>query len=216
MEVDRPAPGEELNTSGDETVPRQAASVIVLRGGAQRLELLLVQRTPHARFMGGFWVFPGGAVDAHEGEGDAAHRLAAVRELEEEASISGVEPANLVKFSQWITPREIAIRFDTHFFLAPLPEGQEPAVDGVECVDLRWYAPADALEAHRRDELALVFPTIKHLEQLAPFASSAELLEYASGREVLPVVPRVIREGEIARVVLPGEPGYDDGPEIVA
>lgn len=210
MEVDRPAPGEELNTSDAVTVPRQAASVIVLRGGAEALEVLLVQRTPHARFMGGFWVFPGGAVDAHEGEGDAAHRRAAVRELEEEAQVSGVDPASLVKFSQWITPREIAIRFDTHFFLAPLPAGQEPAVDGVECVDLRWYAPAAALEAHRREELALVFPTIKHLEQFAEFPSADALIAHAADREVGPVEPRVLIEGEVARVLLPGEPGYDD------
>lgn len=216
MEVDRPAPGEELNTSGDEAVPRQAASVIVLRGGAERLELLLVQRTPHARFMGGFWVFPGGAVDAHEGEGDESHRLAAVRELEEEAGIGGVRPEDLVKFSQWITPRQIAIRFDTHFFLAAVGDETAVVIDGDEIVGQDWFTPARALEAHASGDLALVFPTIKHLEQLAPFASAAELLEYASGREVLPVVPRVIREGEIARVVLPGEPGYDDGPEIVA
>ena len=71
MKFDRPPPGEELNDSGEETVPRQAATVILLRGGADALELLLVKRTPHARFMGGVWVFPGGAVDAHEGEGDA-------------------------------------------------------------------------------------------------------------------------------------------------
>nr|MCU0258315.1 NUDIX hydrolase [Solirubrobacteraceae bacterium] len=138
MEVDRPAPGEELNTAQEVTVPRQAASVIVVRGGAEALEVLLVQRTPQARFMGGYWVFPGGAVDAHEGEGDAAHRAAAVRELAEEAAITGIDPAGLVKFSQWITPREIAIRFDTHFFLAPIPEGQEPVVDGIEIVDLQW------------------------------------------------------------------------------
>ena len=43
--------------------------------------------------MGGVWVFPGGAVDAHEGEGDAAHRVAAVRELEEEAAVGGIDPA---------------------------------------------------------------------------------------------------------------------------
>ena len=42
--------------------------------------------------MGGAWVFPGGAVDAHEGEGDAAHRAAAVRELEEEAGIARRRP----------------------------------------------------------------------------------------------------------------------------
>jgi 8-oxo-dGTP pyrophosphatase MutT (NUDIX family) len=209
VEIDRAAPGEELNTTGSETVPRQAASVILLRGAAAALELLLVQRTPNARFMGGVWVFPGGAVDAHEGEGDAAHRLAAVRELDEEASVRGVDPASLVKFSRWITPRAVSIRFDTHFFLAPIPPGEEPAIDGDEIVDLRWVTPQGALEAHAGGDLALVFPTIKHLEQLAPFESADALLAYATGREVLPVEPRVLIEGEVARVLLPGEPGYD-------
>src|SRR5918912_1547505 len=83
MEVDRPGPGEELNTSGAATPPRLAASVIVLRGGGDALEVLLVRRTPAARFMGGVWVFPGGAVDAGEDE-----RAAALRELGEEAAIT--------------------------------------------------------------------------------------------------------------------------------
>src|SRR4051812_31537390 len=208
--MDRPAYGEELRTDGEETVPRQAATIILLRGGAETLELLLVQRTPKARFMGGVWVFPGGAVDAHEGEGDTSHRLAAVRELEEEAAISGVEPRDLVKFSRWITPKQVAIRFDTHFFLAPLPDGQEPAIDGEECVDLGWFTPRAALDAHVDDGLALVFPTIKHLEQLEPFATADALLAHATGRDVQPVEPRVVMEGEVARVLLPGEPGYDD------
>src|SRR4051794_36755138 len=169
MEVDRPGPGEELNTSGQAVTPRLASSVIVLRGGADTLEVLLVKRTPAARFMGGVWVFPGGAVDTTEGDGDAAHRIAAVRELEEEAAITLVDPDALVKFSRWITPPEVRIRFDTHFFLAPLPAGQEPRVDGSECVDLGWFAPRAALDAADRDEIALVFPTIKHLEQLAGF-----------------------------------------------
>src|SRR5688572_710641 len=168
MEVDRPAPGEELNTGEQPTEPRQAATVIVLRGGADTLEVMLVERNPAQRFMGGAWVFPGGAVDAHEGDGDEAHRACAVREAIEEASVDLGDPGALVKFSRWITPRAVAIRFDTHFFLAPLPEGAEPAPDGDECVDLRWYTPAAALEAYANGELLLVFPTIKHLEQLAP------------------------------------------------
>ena len=81
VDTPRPAPGEELH-AGPETVPRLAATVILLRGGAEALEVLLAQRNPLARFMGGAWVFPGGAVDAHEGEGDASHRAAAVREVE--------------------------------------------------------------------------------------------------------------------------------------
>lgn len=210
METDRPAPGEELNDTGVETTPRQAASLILLRGGAETLELLLVKRTEKARFMGGVWVFPGGAVDATDGEGDAAHRLAAVRELEEEASVGGVTPEHLVKFSRWITPREVKIRFDTHFFLAHIPEGETPAVDGDECVDLGWFTPQEALDAHTAGEILLVFPTIKHLEQLSPFSSAEELLASAGSRDVLPVEPRVLVTGETARVVLPGEPGYDD------
>src|SRR4051794_38785727 len=158
--------------------------------------------------MGGAWVFPGGAVDTHEGEGDMAHRTAAVRELEEEAGVGGVDPTALVKFSRWITPAMVKIRFDTHFFLAEAPAEAEPRVDGSECVDLGWFAPQAALDAHRRGEILLVFPTIKHLEQLAPFASASELLAFARGREVRPVEPQIVGAGETARVVLPGEPGY--------
>ncbi len=199
--------GEEYNP-GETTEPRQAATVIVLRGGEERLEVLLVRRTPKARFMGGVWVFPGGAVDAQEGEGDRAHRAAAIRELHEEAAIALNDPDALVKFSRWITPAQVKIRFDTHFFLAPLPPGQEPRVDGDEVIDLGWFTPEGALEAHREGELELVFPTIKHLEQLGGFTSVQELLEHARGREVLPVEPRVVLEGEVARVLLPGDVGY--------
>lgn len=200
-------PGQGLN-SGPPVKPRQAASVILLRGGESDLELLLVKRTPKARFMGGVWVFPGGAVDADEGDGDAAHRLAGIRELREEASISLEDPAELVKFSRWITPAAVSIRFDTHFFLASLPEGQEPKIDGQECVDLGWFTPEGALDAHASGEILLVFPTIKHLEQLSDFATVTELMAYATGRDVLPIEPHVVVEGEVARILLPGEPGY--------
>ena len=201
--------GEQYN-AGPETTPRQAASVILLRGAGDALEVLLVKRNPAARFMGGAWVFPGGAVDAGEASGDAPHRAAAVRELEEEAAVPDVDPAALVPFSRWITPAEVKTRFDTHFFLAPVPEGAEPAPDGQETVDARWFTPQGALDAHGRGEILLVFPTIKHLEQLGGFATADELLDYARGREVVPVQPRVVVSGETARILLPGEPGYDD------
>jgi 8-oxo-dGTP pyrophosphatase MutT (NUDIX family) len=205
VRIDRPPPGEEIDFEGEGSVPRQAATVILLRGGAETLEVLLVKRTPEARFMGGVWVFPGGAVDTTEGDGDTAHRIAAVRELEEEAAISLPDPAALVKFSRWITPPQVKIRFDTHFFLAPLPEGQEPRVDGEECVDLAWFTPRAALDAAQREEIVLVFPTIKHLEQLAGFESADAVLDHARGRTVEPVVPHVVMDGEVARVVLPGD-----------
>jgi 8-oxo-dGTP pyrophosphatase MutT (NUDIX family) len=204
---DRPAPGEEYNP-GPPTTPRQAATVILLRGDEHKLELLLVKRNPTARFMGGVWVFPGGAVERTEGDDDSAHRAAAVRELREEAGVTLSDAAALVKFSRWITPDVVKTRFDTHFFLASLPAGQEPQVDGEECVELGWFTPRGALDAYAAEQIALVFPTIKHLEQLSAFATAAELLAYARGRTVEAVQPHIVLAGEVARVLLPGEPGY--------
>jgi 8-oxo-dGTP pyrophosphatase MutT (NUDIX family) len=179
--------------------------VILLRGGGERLEVLLVRRNPEARFMGGAWVFPGGAVDAGED-----HRGAGIREVREEAGVALPDPSALVQFARWITPAQVRIRFDTLFFLAAAPDGAEPQPDGGETVDLGWFAPSEALAANERGEIELVFPTIKTLEQLAGFASADELLAWAEGREVDPIEPQVLVEGEVARVVLPGEPGYRD------
>jgi 8-oxo-dGTP pyrophosphatase MutT (NUDIX family) len=202
-----PEPGTTLNL-GEPSVPRQAATVIVLRGGAERLEVLLVRRTPRARFMGGAWVFPGGAVDAHEGSDDAAHRVAGVREVQEEAGLVLGDPGALVPFARWITPPEVSIRFDTWFYLAEAPAGQEAEPDGEETVDARWFAPGDALATEADGELLMVFPTIKTLERIARFDTASALLAWAAGREVRPVQPRVEGQGETARIVLD-----DDGDE---
>jgi 8-oxo-dGTP pyrophosphatase MutT (NUDIX family) len=209
MSDDRPAPDEEYNP-GTPTEPRQAATVILLRGEERELEVLLVKRNPAARFMGGAWVFPGGALTEADGSDEDGERIAAARELHEEAGIVLPDPDGLVKFSRWITPAEVRTRFDTHFYLAHVPDGAAPSVDGEECVDFGWFTPDGALHAHRQGDILLVFPTIKHLEQFAHFGTANELIAYARGRDVLPVQPKVLLSGETARIVLPGEPGYDD------
>jgi 8-oxo-dGTP pyrophosphatase MutT (NUDIX family) len=207
MEIEGPPADHNL---GEATVPRPAATVILLRGGDERLDVLLVQRNPNAHFMGGAWVFPGGAVDRGEGEGQSALRAAAVRELAEEAGIELSDPGLLVPFSRWITPAEVKTRFDTWFYLAALPAGASPTVDGSEIVASRWYTPAAALDEASKGQLFLVFPTIKHLEQLAGFASANALMAHARNRDVRPVQPRIVMSGETARIALPGEPGYED------
>ena len=204
MRVDRPGPGEELN-DGAVVDARPAASVIVLRDAQDGPEVLLLQRTPEARFMGGAWVFPGGSVDA----GDAGAESAGIRETREEAGLDLPDPGLLVPFSRWITPAQVKIRFDTWFFVARAPEGASVTVDNTEVVDFRWLRPQAALDAGTRDELTLVFPTIKHLEELAAFASVDHALEEARSRKVMPVEPRVLVDGGVARVLMPGEPGYD-------
>jgi 8-oxo-dGTP pyrophosphatase MutT (NUDIX family) len=196
--------GENPHT-GPVTEPRASASIIVLRDSGDGPEVLLVERNPEQRFMGGAWVFPGGATH----DEDADELATAVRELKEEAGIALPRDAEPLRFSRWITPAEVDMRFDTHFFVVRAPEGAKPRVDGRECVGVRWICPRDALTAADRGELKLFFPTIKHLEELAEFASVDDALAAARTRRVMPVQPRVLVRGGVAEVLMPGEPGYD-------
>lgn len=208
----------------DPASPRPAATVILLRRGGRHadraLEVLLVQRNHEARFMPGVWVFPGGAVgdddakDAGALRGDLddderAHRACAVRELAEEAGIS-LAAAELLPWSRWITPEVVPIRFDTRFYLALAPAHSPPQPDGAETVDARWFEPGDALAQHGAGKLDLVFPTIKHLESLAPYATVRDALAAVADLPPTPVLPRVVGQGDAQRVVLPGEAGYED------
>ncbi|HET8976140.1 MAG TPA: NUDIX hydrolase [Solirubrobacterales bacterium] len=204
------AGGQPLRGEGEAPVPPRPASTVILlrRGGrhAERgLQLLLVQRNAEARFMPGVWVFPGGAVDEADGEGDEGFRICAARELQEEAGIE-VDPAELVTYSRWITPRIVPIRFDTLFFLGLAPAHSPPKPDGSETVDAGWYTPRQALDLHDQGEMELVFPTIKHLESLLQYANAEEALDAARRRDVRPVEPEVIGEGPDARIVLPEDP----------
>jgi 8-oxo-dGTP pyrophosphatase MutT (NUDIX family) len=204
--------------------PRLAASLVLLRRGRHRqrgVEVLLVRRSPEASFMPGVWVFPGGMVESDEVvprsiEGEApdadgvelAHRACAVRELREEAGIELPADLELRPWSRWITPEAAPVRFDTRFYVALAPAHSPPRPDGAETTEAAWISPREALERHRSDEMPLVFPTIKHLESLLPYAEAQEVLEAARNREIVPVVPRVVGKGDDRRVVLPGEPGY--------
>jgi 8-oxo-dGTP pyrophosphatase MutT (NUDIX family) len=210
VRIDHPGPGEELN-EGPVVDARPAASVILLRDAQDGPEVLLLQRTPEARFMGGAWVFPGGSVHPDdERHGVPGPVGAALRETEEEAGLRIAGPDELIPFSRWITPAQVKIRFDTWFFVTRSPRDADTRVDGEEIVDARWLSPQGALDAYTRDELLLVFPTIKHLEELTGFSSVDDALESARRRRVMPVEPRVLMDGGVARILLPGEPGYDD------
>ena len=201
MEGETPLPGEQLN-HGEPTQPRPASTVVLMRDGSDGMEVLLVQRGPTARFMASVWVFPGGAVDRHEGEGESGHRLAAVREVEEETGVRLPGPDCLVVASHWVTPAVYRTRFDTWFFLAELPAGQEVRIDGAECVDFAWLTPARALERFRAEEMLMVLPTVSHLRELEGVATPAQALTAARDREPPRIEPRVVGSGATARVVV--------------
>ena len=212
-EPGRPAPGPaEVKNPGPPSTPLPAATIILMRRGGKHadreLEILLVQRSPDAAFMPRVWVFPGGAVDPEDGEGDEGYRRGAVRELEEESGIALPEDEELVLFARWITPEPVKRRFDAWFFLALAPAHTPPKADGRETVDAAWFRPQEALDAHNAGELPLVFPTIRQLESLLPFRTSEEALAASRGREVQPILPKVVGTKEEPRVVLPGDPDY--------
>jgi 8-oxo-dGTP pyrophosphatase MutT (NUDIX family) len=197
---------------GPPSQPRPAASVVLLRRGGKHgdreLEVLLLKRSEEAKFMPNVWVFPGGAVDPEDGEGEAGYRACAVRELAEEATIELAPEEELVLFSRWITPAVISTRFDAWFFLALAPAHTPPQPDGVETTAASWFKPAAALEAHAAGEIVLAFPTISQLQSLLPFRTSDEALAAHRDRAVEPVLPVVLGDRENHRVVMPGDPDY--------
>lgn len=118
----------------------------------------------------------------------------------------------LVYFAHWVTPDGLPLRFDTRFFAAPMPDGQEAVGDDHEMISLRWLAPPEALEAHARGELALRNPTVRNL-MLLEGHSAAAALDRLRGREVKTIRPKVVfDEHGKRRVFNPGDPGYDELP----
>jgi 8-oxo-dGTP pyrophosphatase MutT (NUDIX family) len=211
MSERRRGPAEAPNL-GEPSTPRPSASVVLLRRGGRHgdraLEVLLLKRTESARFMPGVWVFPGGGLDECDGEGEAAYMACARRELEEEAGIALPTEEELVLFSRWITPEVVSRRFDAWFFLALAPAHSPPEPDGVETVEAAWFEPRAALDAEAANELTLAFPTIAQLTSLLPYRTAGEAIEAHRGRQIEPILPKVIASPDGHRIVLPGDPGY--------
>lgn len=114
-------------------------------------------------------------------------------------------------FSHWVTPLGSPKRYDTRFFVAALPPDQVPVHDEHETIDTVWVRPAEALARAAAGELDLIFPTMKNLEAIGRFTTSAELLAAAAAVEHVPtVLPRVVADHRGFRILLPGDPGYED------
>lgn len=147
----------------DPSIP-VAATVVLLRDGAEGLEVLLIERPDRGSFAGA-WVFPGGKLEPGDAGplGDATApeeadaRRAAVRETREETGLE-VPASDLVTLSLWDPPPGIALRIRTWFFLVPAPEG-ELRLQPDEAITAEWLRPADALRRHARGRFTLYPPT---------------------------------------------------------
>ena len=216
------------------SIPRPAATLILLRKGEGGPEVLMLQRVQTAAFLGGAYVFPGGSLDPHDdsserviglteaqanerlqvSSGGLAYYVAAIRECFEEAGIllacgkdgAPIAPARveslmhwrkkpfpelleaedlyipageLAYYGHWITAPGRSRRFDTRFFVALAPEGQQGSHDAGETVHDVWITPRHALERAERGEIELVFATQNSLRDLARFADPRAAFEHA-------------------------------------
>lgn len=153
-----------------------AATVVLVRDGADGIEVLLIQRNMGTSF-GGMWAFPGGVIEesdiptGHQTDALHAARRAAVREALEEVALE-IDEDSLVFWSHWLPPDMSAApkRFSTWFFLAPAVAAHEVVgVDGTEVDDHRWITAADALAAQQANQVNLAPPTMLTLVQLSQF-----------------------------------------------
>lgn len=110
-------------------------------------------------------------------------------------------------WANWVTPVEEKRRFDARFFLARVPEGQRPDGDTSEAADTSWGRPAETLDDWKAGKVGLLPPTWTTLAELEECTSVADAM--SRERRIEKLMPRVVRNGDVLRIVLPGDPGYD-------
>ena len=217
---------------------RTAATVILVRPAGEDVEVFLLRRRKGASFMSGSFVFPGGIAEPGEDDPritaarelfeeagvllaaaavDDATRLALrTRVLGGEPAAAvladaglALDPSGLHYFAHWITPSAEPRRYDTRFFVAVLPAGQEPSFDAHETVDQVWATPRAALA--RAGELALPPPQVRSLAELSGSRTVDDVLALAAerARTPHPIMPRLAPQpaGGFA-LLLPWDPEY--------
>ena len=85
-------------------------------------------------------------------------------------------------WSRWVTPAEQPRRFDTHFFVAALPEGQVTLDTTAEAEEVSWLPVADAVTAADAGSLVMLRPTATTCRELLGFSTPADVLAAAGQR----------------------------------
>lgn len=111
-------------------------------------------------------------------------------------------------WAHWITPEFEPRRFDTRFFVARLPEGQQARNVGGEADATQWLAVDEALDRNARGELGMLPPTVFTLSEIASYDTVDAVLTAAARRDVRPVLPKVVVTGDEVQFLLPGDEGY--------
>ncbi|RJP89644.1 MAG: NUDIX hydrolase [Desulfobacteraceae bacterium] len=264
-----------IHSNSEKTTLKDAATVILVKEEEEKpFEVFLMQRHKKQSFMGGAFVFPGGALDPADCDNalmqymtgvsikDAINRLneyetpwnkamglyfTAIRETFEESGIllaeldvdtsrnfagrfnsyreeihDGVLTLKdlavkeniryalnlLMPYARWITPEFETKRFDTRFFLARKPKHQNAEHDRKELVGSLWATPEKALEKNFNQEIMLMPPTLKIIEELTAYSSIDDLFSFASGKKVEPILPQLFQNETAFGIMLPHDPEY--------
>lgn len=188
---------------------RLAATVLLLRTAPSGLEVFVQTRASGMEFAPGVTVFPGGGIEPSD-EGDLT--VTAARETLEECGVR-VDPDALVPLSRWVTPPGRPRRYDTMFYLAALPAGQEADLRTTEAVSAGWRTPQAVIDEWLAGRNKLMAPTYSQLFQLLPFETTEDALGWAA--EAADLTPVAIVDGmtrEDRR--FPGWAEYAEGSTI--
>lgn len=189
--------------------PIPSATIILLRDSECGIEALIMKRNSKMNFLGGFWVFPGGAVetsDQAENE-EQTYLNAAVRETQEEAGVV-IAPQSLLSVSRWITPEGAPKRFDARFYIARMPP-QDVQHDGEEMTASLWVKPSDAIQRHRQGDIEMLPPTLLSLLALKRFDTVDEVLQHYRDKSVLCFLPKACMHQDQLIMLYPGDAGYE-------
>ncbi|WP_040337496.1 NUDIX hydrolase [Candidatus Blastococcus massiliensis] len=106
-------------------------------------------------------------------------------------------------FAHWITPPMESRRYDTKFFVAALPAGQEARDVSGEADEAAWLSPAAALQQHRESTRPMLPPTSHTLSQLGRFTDVAAALAGSPPDTMEPIMPGFEQDDEGRWAVLP-------------
>ena len=113
--------------------------------------------------------------------------------------------SQLIYFAHWITPEFEVKRYDTRFFLAIVPPGQEPLHDDKELVASEWISPAEALTGHAEGRFPMLPPTFRILDDMARCDTLDALVDWARAERPFPMMPSLSQVDGRMAIVLPGD-----------
>lgn len=105
-------------------------------------------------------------------------------------------------WANWVTPESQPIRYDTAFFVAAMPEGQEAHGDTREATSTGWFRPATLLDGWRNRKISLMPPTWAQLKMLDTFRTVDEVMDFAETLRVDPVRTEPVEEPYMAEYYL--------------